>query len=76
MVGTDFTQLLAAAAKVQGVVDKTPGTYGSDLSFKASQPEVQVRLDRVRAAEYGLNVGDVATTVSAALAGRYHGQVP
>ena len=69
LVGTDFSQLLKAAAQVQKVVDNTPGTYGSDLSFKASQPEVQVRLDRVRAAEYGLNVSDVATTVSAALQG-------
>lgn len=69
MVGTDFSQLLHAAALVQGVVDKTPGTYGSDLSFKASQPEVQVRLDRVRASQYGLNVSDVATTVSTALQG-------
>ena len=69
MVGTDFPKLLSAAALVQGVVDKTPGTYGSDLSFKASQPEVQVRLDRVRAAEYGLNVTDVAATVATALQG-------
>ena len=69
MVGTDFTQLLKAAAQVRAVVDKTPGTYGSDLSFKASQPEVQIRLDRTRAAEYGLNVASVATTVSAALQG-------
>ncbi len=69
MVGTDFPKLLAAAALVQGVVDKTPGTYSSDLSFKASQPEVQVRLDRVRAAEYGLNVTDVAATVATALQG-------
>ena len=69
MVGTDFSQLLKAATQVQAVVDKTPGTYGSDLSFKASQPEVQIRLDRTRAAEYGLNVADVATTVSAALQG-------
>ena len=69
MVGTDFTQLLHAATLVQGVVDKTPGTYGSDISFKASQPEVQVRLDRVRASKYGLSVSDVAATVSAALQG-------
>ncbi len=69
MVGTDFSQLLKAAAQVQAVVGKTPGTYGVDMSFKASQPEVQIRLDRTRAAEYGLNVSDVATTVSAALQG-------
>ena len=69
LAGTDFSQLLKAAAQVQAVVDKTPGTYGSDLSFKASQPEVQVRLDRVRASQYGLNVSDVATTVSTALQG-------
>ena len=69
MVGTDFNQLLKAAAQVQALVDKTPGTFGSDLSFKASQPEVQIRLDRVRAAQYGLNVGDVAQTVQAAYQG-------
>ena len=69
LVGTDFSQLLHAAALVQGVVDKAPGTYGSDISFKASQPEVQVRLDRLRASQYGLNVNDVATTVSTALQG-------
>jgi len=69
MVGTDFAQLLKAAAQVQALVDRTPGTYGVDMSFKASQPEVQIRLDRTRAAEYGLNVSDVATTVSAALQG-------
>ncbi len=69
LVGTDFSQLLHAASLVQGVVDKTPGTYGSDISFKASQPEVQVRLDRLRASQYGLNVNDVATTVSTALQG-------
>jgi HAE1 family hydrophobic/amphiphilic exporter-1 len=74
MVGTDFTQLLKAAALVKGVVDRTPGTYGSDLSFKASQPEVQIRLDRVRAAQYALNVSDVATTVSAALQGNITAQ--
>ncbi len=69
MVGTDFAQLLKAAAQVQALIDRTPGTYGVDMSFKASQPEVQIRLDRTRAAEYGLNVSDVATTVSAALQG-------
>ena len=69
MVGTDFPQLLAAASKVQAVVDNTPGAYGSDLSFKASQPEVQIRLDRVRAAEYGLNVTDVAATIATSLQG-------
>ena len=74
LVGTDFTQILHAAALVQGVVDKTPGTYGSDISFKASQPEVQVRLDRTRAAQYGLNVADVATTVSTALQGNITAQ--
>jgi len=74
LVGTDFTEILHAAALVQGVVDKTPGTYGSDISFKASQPEVQVRLDRTRAAQYGLNVSDVAVTVSTALQGNITAQ--
>lgn len=68
-VGTDFNQLLAASNKIKDTVSKVPGVYNADLSFKASQPEVQIRLDRVRAAEFGLNVQQVSQTVSTALQG-------
>ena len=69
VVGTDFNQLLTASNKIKDLVGKVPGVYNTDLSFKASQPEVQVRLDRLRAAQYGLSVQQVSQVVSDALLG-------
>ncbi len=62
--GTDLTEMLKAARKIEDLFDATPGVYGADTSYQASQPQVQFRLDRVRAAQYGLNVKDVATAIS------------
>ena len=69
VTGADMSQLLNAANTIKGVLDKTKGIYNTDLSFKASQPEIQVRLDRERAADYGLNVNTVAQAVSDAMQG-------
>ena len=68
-VGTDFNQLISASNTIRDAVSKYPGVYNTDVSFRASQPEVQIRLDRVRAAEYGLTVDQVSQTVNAALQG-------
>lgn len=69
ITGVDFNELLTAANTVRAYIDKVPGVYNTDLSFKASQPEVQIRLDRDRAASYGLNLQDIATSVSTAMQG-------
>ena len=69
VTGADMGQLLAAAQSIKSVLSGVHGVYNTDLSFKASQPEVQIRLDRNRAAEYGLNVSTVAQAVSDAMQG-------
>lgn len=69
VVGVDFNQLTRAANQIQGAISKFPGVFNTDQSFKASQPEVQIRLDRTRAAEYGLNMQQVAQAVSDAVQG-------
>jgi HAE1 family hydrophobic/amphiphilic exporter-1 len=69
LTGADQNQLLAAAQSVKSLLAGVSGVYNTDLSFKASQPEVQIRLDRNRAAEYGLNVNTVAQAVSDAMQG-------
>ncbi|MDQ2688054.1 MAG: GNAT family N-acetyltransferase, partial [Armatimonadota bacterium] len=50
-------------------VEKVRWVFNTDQSFKASQPEVQIRLDRTRAAEYGLSMQQVAQAVSNAVQG-------
>ena len=69
VVGTDFGQILSASNTIKNLVSKYPGVYNTDISFKASQPEVQIRLDRVRAAQYGLTLQQIAQSVSQSFLG-------
>jgi HAE1 family hydrophobic/amphiphilic exporter-1 len=62
--GPDLGQLLTASDKVMGLIRQTPGTYNIDTSYKNSQPEVEIRVDRVRAPEYGLTLQQIAQAVS------------
>jgi cobalt-zinc-cadmium resistance protein CzcA len=56
------TQVRVEMAKVQGVADL--GTF-----HVLGQPNLNIRIDREKAARYGLNTGDVNTVVQAALGG-------
>ncbi len=69
LTGPDFGQLLSATQQVKQLVSQTPGAYNVDVSYKNAQPEVQVRLDRVKAPEYGLSLQQVASTLSDSVAG-------
>ncbi len=69
LTGPDFNQLQAATKQVQQLIASTPGTYNVDNSFKNSQPEVEVRLDRVKAPEFGLSLQQVATALADSVAG-------
>ena len=55
-------QVRAEMAKVQGVVDL-------GIFRLLGQPNLNIRIDREKAARYGLNTGDVNTVVQAALGG-------
>jgi cobalt-zinc-cadmium resistance protein CzcA len=56
------TQTMAEMAKVQGVADL-------GIFHVQGQPNLNIRIDREKAARYGLNTGDVNTVVQAALGG-------
>ena len=56
------TQVMAEMAKVQGVADL-------GIFHLLGQPNLNVKIDRDKAARYGLNTGDVNTVVQAALGG-------
>jgi len=71
VTGNDFNQIINAGQQVQALLDKTTGVYNTDTSFKPSQPEIEIRLDRVRAANYGLSLSQVSQAVSYA----YHGNI-
>jgi heavy metal efflux system protein len=56
------TQVMAEMAKVQGVADL-------GIFHLLGQPNLNIKIDRDKAARYGLNTGDVNTVVQAALGG-------
>src|SRR6202012_3011417 len=56
------TQVMAEMSKVQGVADL-------GIFHLLGQPNLNIRIDREKAARYGLNAGDVNTVVQAALGG-------
>jgi len=56
------TQVMAEMAKVQGVADL-------GIFHLLGQPNLNIRVDREKAARYGLNTGDINTVVQAALGG-------
>ena len=69
LTGPDFIQLQAATQQVQKLIAETPGTYNVDNSYKNSQPEVEVRLDRIKAPEFGLSLQQVANALADSVAG-------
>ena len=56
------TQVMAEMAKVQGVADL-------GIFHLLGQPNLNIKINREKAARYGLNTGDVNTVVQAALGG-------
>ncbi len=53
--------------------NKNPVFQGVDVNLKFNKPEVQVGIDRMKAAELGVSVFDVANTLQLALSGRRMG---
>lgn len=74
VTGQDFNQIIAAAQAVQKMFGTVPGVYNTQLSYQPAQPELDVRLDRVRAAYYGLNVGQVQQAASDAIEGNVNSE--
>ena len=68
--GDDLELLQEVATEVARVVASVKGTKEVDTSLAGGRPEVQVRLDRERAASWGVSTGQVASLVRTALEGQ------
>lgn len=73
--GSDLAQITKTAEAVKGVLATVPGI--TDLAVFASlgQPTVRIDVDRQKAARFGLSIGDVNTTVAAAIGGQTAGDL-
>lgn len=69
LLGDDFDILNRAAAEVSGRIRPVPGLIDMDTSWRVGRPELQVRVDRLKAASYGLSTGIVAASLRTAIQG-------
>jgi len=60
ILGHDIEMTDEVAEKIRHIVETTPGAVDVSVSRKKPRPEVQIRLDRDRAATLGLNVALLA----------------
>jgi heavy metal efflux system protein len=69
IVGPDLDVLEGLAEQVMRVVSGVPGVEDLGMFHVIGQPNLNIRVDRAAAARFGLAVGDVNTTVQAAMGG-------
>jgi Cu/Ag efflux pump CusA len=69
LYGDKLTTLYQLGLQAQAIVHDVPGVVDVNLEQQISVPQVTIRIDRDKAARYGVNVGDVADDIQTALNG-------
>ena len=67
--GDDLSKLYELGQQVQAVLGKVNGAVDINMDQQISVPQVTIKIDRAKAARYGLKVGDIARDVQLALNG-------
>lgn len=67
--GNDREANLAFAAEIMDIVKSTPGTIYQEYSTENPKPQIDVRLDREKMTQYGLNAMEVGTAIGTAFRG-------
>ena len=73
--GDDLDQLKDISLQVLKQVQTVPGVARAFVDRLGELPQIQVRVDRARAARYGINVADVQDVIESALGGKAVTQV-
>ncbi len=69
IIGPDLATLEQLAGRVLSELDKVPGIADLGVFRVLGQPNLNIKVDRRKAARYGLNVTDINSVVQAALGG-------
>lgn len=67
--GPDLEKLAAVAEQVANLTASVPGTRDVKSSWEEGQPEIQISVDRERAAQFGLTLGEIGVAMRTALEG-------
>jgi cobalt-zinc-cadmium resistance protein CzcA len=75
VIGPDLTVLERLGIQVLHEMGQVPGVTDLGIFRVLGQPNLNIKVDRKKAARYGLNAGDLNTVVQAAMGGTSAGQV-
>ncbi|ABZ83097.1 acriflavin resistance protein, putative [Heliomicrobium modesticaldum Ice1] len=67
--GSDPKTLLTAVDDIKAIVAATAGSRDTDSNWRVGQPEIQISIDRLKAAYMGVSVKDISETLRASLNG-------
>ena len=67
--GDQLPQLFQLGQQVRAILQTVPGTVDINLEQQISVPQVNIRIDRSKAARYGINVGTIAEDIQTLLNG-------
>ncbi|WP_025819381.1 multidrug efflux RND transporter permease subunit [Shewanella marina] len=68
--GADYQELFKWATELKLLAEQNPMITGVDLDYAETTPELQVSVDKQRAAELGISVAEVSSTLEVMLGGR------
>jgi hydrophobic/amphiphilic exporter-1 (mainly G- bacteria), HAE1 family len=68
--GPDLRKLGEFSQQIAAALNKTPGVVDVDTTLVLGKPELSVKLDRAKAADLGVQVADVASTLQTMVAGQ------
>jgi HAE1 family hydrophobic/amphiphilic exporter-1 len=68
--GPDLQKLTEYSQKLQEMMKTIPDVVDVDSTLIVGKPEVQVHIDRARAADLGVKVGDIAQAINVLVAGQ------
>jgi HAE1 family hydrophobic/amphiphilic exporter-1 len=68
--GPDLQKLSGYSDRLMGALAQTPAAVDIETSLVLGKPEISVRLDRGKAAELGVQVADVASTLQVMVGGQ------
>lgn len=75
IVGPDLETLTKLANQVRDQMNRVPGVTDLGIFPVIGQPDLDIAIDRQKAARYGLNTGDINNAVQAALGGTVASQI-
>jgi hydrophobic/amphiphilic exporter-1 (mainly G- bacteria), HAE1 family len=67
--GPDIEQLQTYTVQLMDKVRTIPGVVDVDTNFEATQPELRINVDRARAADLGVNIDTLATSLRTLVGG-------